>query len=57
MGDHLCSGTQCGDCTDPSEVFSLRWQRKVLDIAIDEVSGALSMHEVPLDIRIIVVPT
>jgi hypothetical protein len=25
-------------------------QRKVLDIAIDEVSGALSMHAVPLTI-------
>jgi hypothetical protein len=28
-------------------------QRKVLDIAIDEVSRALSMHVVPLAIRII----
>jgi hypothetical protein len=28
-------------------------QRKVLDIAIDEVSGALSMHVAPLTIRII----
>jgi hypothetical protein len=28
-------------------------QRKVLDIAIDEVSGALSMHAVPLAIRIV----
>jgi hypothetical protein len=28
-------------------------QRKVLDIAIDEVSGALSMHEVPPAIRIV----
>jgi hypothetical protein len=27
--------------------------RKVLDIAIDEVSGALSMHAVPLAIHII----
>jgi hypothetical protein len=32
-------------------------QRKVLDIAIDEVLGALSMHAVPLTIRTIVVPT
>jgi hypothetical protein len=31
-------------------------QQKVLDIAIDEVSGALSMHAVPLAIRTIVVP-
>jgi hypothetical protein len=29
---------------------------KVLDIAIDEVLGALSMHMVPPTIRIIVVP-
>jgi hypothetical protein len=29
---------------------------KVLDIAIDEVSGALSMHVVPPAIRIVVVP-
>jgi hypothetical protein len=28
-------------------------QWKVLDIAIDEVSGALSMHAVPLAIRIV----
>jgi hypothetical protein len=33
------------------------WQRKVLDIAIDEVSGALSMHVVPLAIQTIMVPT
>jgi hypothetical protein len=31
-------------------------QRKVLDIAIDEVSGALSMHAEPLAIRSVVVP-
>jgi hypothetical protein len=23
LGDHLCSGTQCGDCTNPSDAFSL----------------------------------
>jgi hypothetical protein len=23
IGDHLCSGTQCDDCTDPSKAFSL----------------------------------
>jgi hypothetical protein len=28
-------------------------QQKVLDIAIDEVSGALSMHAVPPAIRIV----
>jgi hypothetical protein len=28
-------------------------QQKVLDIAIDEVSGALSMHAVPLTIWIV----
>jgi hypothetical protein len=28
-------------------------QQKVLDIAIDEVSGALSMHMAPLTIQII----
>jgi hypothetical protein len=56
LGDHLCSGTQCGDCTDPSKAFSLWWQGKVLDIAIDEVSGALSMHAVPPAIQIVVVP-
>jgi hypothetical protein len=55
LGDHLCSGTQCGNCTDPSEAFSLWRQRKVLDIAIDEVSGALSMHAVPPAIWIVVV--
>jgi hypothetical protein len=31
-------------------------QQKVLDIAIDEVSGALSMHAVPLAIQTVVVP-
>jgi hypothetical protein len=56
LGDHLCSGTQCGDCTDPSEAFSLLWQRKVLDIAINEVSRTLSMHVMPSAIRIVVVP-
>jgi hypothetical protein len=29
------------------------WQWKVLDIAIDEVSGVLSMHAAPLAIRIV----
>jgi hypothetical protein len=29
------------------------WQRKVIDIAINEVSGALSMHAVPLAIQIV----
>jgi hypothetical protein len=29
------------------------WQWKVLDIAIDEVSGALSMHTAPLAIQIV----
>jgi hypothetical protein len=29
------------------------WKRKVLDIAIDAVSGALSMHMAPLAIRIL----
>jgi hypothetical protein len=32
-------------------------ERKVLDIAIDEVSGALSIHVAPLAIWIVVVPT
>jgi hypothetical protein len=49
LGDHLCSGTQCGNYTDPSEAFSLWRQWKVLDITIDEISGALSMHTVPPD--------
>jgi hypothetical protein len=49
LGDRLCSGSQCGDCTDPSEAFSL-------DIAIDEMSGALSMHAAPPTIWIVVVP-
>jgi hypothetical protein len=31
-------------------------QLKVLDIAIDEVSGALSMHTAPPSIRTVVVP-
>jgi hypothetical protein len=45
LGYHLCSGTQCGNCIDSLEAFlcDVR-QRKVLDIAIKEVSGALSMH-------------
>jgi hypothetical protein len=34
----------------------LGWQGKVLNIAIDEVSGALSMHALPLVIQIVVVP-
>jgi hypothetical protein len=29
------------------------WQRKVLDIVINEVSGALSMHAAPQAIRIV----
>jgi hypothetical protein len=29
------------------------WQRKVLDISIDEVSGAISLHAAPLAIRIV----
>jgi hypothetical protein len=33
------------------------WQQKVLDIAIDEVSGALSMRVVAMAIRTVVVPT
>jgi hypothetical protein len=32
------------------------WQRKVLDIAIDEVSGALSMNAASSAIQTIVVP-
>jgi hypothetical protein len=40
----------------PSEAFSLRRQWKVLDLAIDEVLGALSMHAAPPTIRIVVVP-
>jgi hypothetical protein len=32
------------------------WKRKVLDIAIDEVSGALSTHAVPPAIQTIVLP-
>jgi hypothetical protein len=54
--DHLYSETQCGDCADRSEAISPSRQGKVLDIAIDEVSGALYMHAAPLDIRIVVVP-
>jgi hypothetical protein len=56
LGDDLCSGTQCGDCVDPSEAISLWRQRKVLDIAIDEVLGASSMHVTPPAIWIVVVP-
>jgi hypothetical protein len=56
LGDHLCSGTRCGDYADPSEAISQRRQEKVLDIAIDEVSGALSMQVAPPAIRIVVVP-
>jgi hypothetical protein len=32
------------------------WQWKILNIAIDEVSGALSMHAAPPAIRTVVVP-
>jgi hypothetical protein len=56
LGDHLCSGAKCGDCAEPSEIISLWWQGKVLHIAIDEESGALSMHVVPPAIWIVVVP-
>jgi hypothetical protein len=55
LGDHLCSGTQFGNCTEPSKAFSLSRQWKVLDIAIDEISRALSMHVVPPAIQIRVV--
>jgi hypothetical protein len=54
LGDHLCSGTWCGDCTDPQRPFPCDiQQQKVLDIVINEVSGALSMHAVTLAICII----
>jgi hypothetical protein len=54
LGDHLCSGTRCGDYTDPPEAFSCDVrQRKALDIAIDEVLGALSMHATPPAIWIV----
>jgi hypothetical protein len=50
------TSAQCDDCADLSKAIALRQQGKALDIAIDEVSGALSMHAVPLAIWIIVVP-
>jgi hypothetical protein len=54
LGDHLCSGTQCGDYAHPRRPFPcVVRQLKVLDIAIDKVSGALSMHAVPPTIRIV----
>jgi hypothetical protein len=56
LGDHLSNEIQCGNCTDPTKAISLWWQGKILDIAIDEVSGAMSMHVVPRGIRIVVVP-
>jgi hypothetical protein len=56
LEDHLCSGTRCGDCVDPSETIFLSWQGNVLDIAIDEVLGASSMHAAPSAIRTVVVP-
>jgi hypothetical protein len=56
LRDHLCSGTQCGHCIDRSKAFSLCQQRKVLDIAINKVSGALSIHMASLATRIVVVP-
>jgi hypothetical protein len=56
LGDHLSIGTRCGDCTDPLRGLSYDVrQRKVLDVAIDEGSGALSMHAVPPAIRTVVV--
>jgi hypothetical protein len=48
-------GSSVAAVADPSEGISLRRRGKVLDIAIDEVSGALSMHAAPPVIRIIVV--
>jgi hypothetical protein len=55
LRDHLYSGTQCGNSADPSEAIYLWWQGEVLDIAINEVSGALSMQAMPPAIRIVVV--
>jgi hypothetical protein len=43
------------DYANPSEAIFLRRQGKVLDIAIDKVSGALSMHAAPPAIQILVV--
>jgi hypothetical protein len=56
LGDQLYSGTWCGDCTDPWRPFPCDiLQRRVLDIAIDKVLRALSMHAVPPVIRIVCV--
>jgi hypothetical protein len=48
LGDHRCSGTLGGL---PNDIR----QQKVLDIAIDEVSRALSMHAAPPAIQTVVV--
>jgi hypothetical protein len=40
----------------PLGCLFLWWQRNILDIAIDELLGALSMHVAPPAIRIVVVP-
>jgi hypothetical protein len=57
LGDHLCSGTGVATVQSnppPQKAFPCDiQQRKVLDIAIKEVSGALSMHTVPKAIWIV----
>jgi hypothetical protein len=47
-------GPSVGSIQTPRRPFPYDvWQRKVLDIAINEVLGALSMHAAPLTIRIV----
>jgi hypothetical protein len=50
------SGTRCGDYLSILRRLTalIRW--KIIDSAVDEVSEVLSLHVVPLAIRIVVVP-
>jgi hypothetical protein len=50
------SGTQCGNYHSIPRRLTALIRRKILDSAVDEVSKALSMHVVPLAIRIVVLP-
>jgi hypothetical protein len=59
---HVCrsieySGTRCGDYHSIPRRLTALIGWKILDSAVNEVSGTLSMHVVPPAIRIVVVPT
>jgi hypothetical protein len=50
------SGTRCGDYHSIPQRLTALIRHKILDSAVDEVSEALSVHVVPLAIRIVVIP-